>query len=188
MEALIKNTEVEALFLDCLFQDDEIIEGTTIYPPVVIHGIAFKIGFNIYKLEKNRDKIISLLDNLMPEFNFDTGFPFQNICIDKNQVLWTGLHQIGEQLLLLGLAIGEFVYLPQNKLHGLPFIKRVENTTFTKDLIKYRVRFLHKNDDIDYIDLEAATATNFLTLMNNELSERLARWLYIEPIKTIEIY
>lgn len=188
MEALIKDTEVEELFLDCLFQDDEVIEGVTIYPPVTINGIAFKIGFNIYRLEKNRDKIISLLDNLMPEFRFETGFPFQNICIDKNQVLWTGLHQIGEQLLLLGLAIGEFVYLPQNKLHGLPFVKRIKNTTFTKDLIKYRVMFLHKNDDIDYIDFEAESAINFLILMNDELSKRLARWLYIEPIKSIEVY
>lgn len=127
LEALINPTIVEKIFRNCLFETDEIVDNKPILEYIKIEGVAIAVYFNAAKIENYREDINSMLENLMPEF--DKGFSFQNICIDKNQLLWTGIHHNCDLLLTLGLAIGSLSYCTPREMWpilpgGLPYITR----------------------------------------------------------------
>ena len=74
----------------------------------IVEGIRMKVGFNPEKIEKNKDDINLLLDNMHSKFS--EGWTFLNLCLDKNNNYWTGNYLTMEKLLLLGLAIGRIEY------------------------------------------------------------------------------
>lgn len=109
---------VERIFLDCLFKDGEDTSNH-----VVAEGIMQTVGFNPERLESYRSEIEALLDELPDEFKASGGggWTSLNACMDRHGSRWTGLTQRIEQLIQLGIAIGNVEYqLPRDTWSSLP--------------------------------------------------------------------
>lgn len=114
---------VDAIFRDCLFKDNEIIDEKTITDPVVVTGIVNRFGFHPERIEKHKMEIGRLLNELPSEFHKDKGggWSFLNACNDKDGHQWTGLHKHMEQLFCLGIGTKQAEYLlPQDMWSSLP--------------------------------------------------------------------
>ena len=97
---------VEQVFLDCLFRDDEIVDGKPKTEPVEVEGIIQIFGFHPIRLNEHKNEIIELLQELPKEFFKDSGgWSFLNACIDEHGNQW-GEHWNTEQLLCLGIGLG----------------------------------------------------------------------------------
>lgn len=109
---------VTNIFLDCLFKDGEETKDH-----VVAEGIVQTVGFHPGRLEDHRSEIEALLGELPDEFKASNGggWSFLNACMDRHGNQWTGLHQVMEQLVQLGIAIGKVEYqLPREAWSALP--------------------------------------------------------------------
>lgn len=116
---------VNSIFVDCLFRDDE---DTTDY--IIAEGVTMTVGFHPGRIEGYRQDIHDMLAELPDEFkaNSGGGYSFLHACMDKYGNQWTGEHRIVEQLVQLGIAIGEVDYcLPREYWSyftgGMPYIK-----------------------------------------------------------------
>ena len=112
--------KVEKIFIDCLYEDDVLVTEDSI-----VKGITMDVAFNPKKVEKNKEEINLLLDNIHKKF--EEGWTFLNLCLDKNENFWTGNHATMEKLLLLGLAIGRIEYCCDREMWhilpaGMPYI------------------------------------------------------------------
>lgn len=109
---------VETVFMDCLFNDDEDSNEH-----IVAEGIVSTVGFHPGRIEEHRREIHDMLAELPDEFKTSGGggYSFLNVCMDKHGNQWTGLDLIMEQLVQLGIAIGEVEYcLPRDMWSVLP--------------------------------------------------------------------
>ena len=110
---------VEAIFYDCLFKDGEDTSNH-----IFAEGIVSNVGLNPERVEKNRQAIHDMLGELPEQFLESTGgggWSFLNACVDKHGYQWTGMHRTQEQLVQLGIAIGEVEYcLPRAVWNVLP--------------------------------------------------------------------
>jgi len=104
--------KVEEIFVDCLFKDHEIIEGKPVVEPVVANGISQNFGFHPERLDKHKNEIIELLQELPTTFfqSGGGGWSFLNACNDKNGHQW-GEHRNIEQLFCLGIGLNLVEYL-----------------------------------------------------------------------------
>jgi hypothetical protein len=93
---------VTSIFKDCLFKDGENTSN-----PVMSEGITSKFGFHKERLESHKEDISEMLSKLPKEFQQNTGggMSFLNACNDVDGRQWTSLHQVMEQLFVLGQAI-----------------------------------------------------------------------------------
>ncbi len=113
--------KINKIFRDCLFNKiEEVID------PLMIEGITINVVFNKKKIEDHREEIIDLVDNLHPTFK--EGWTFLNMCLNKDNIQWTGSHNTMQELLLLGLAIEKIEYLLPKEMWsilpgGMPYIK-----------------------------------------------------------------
>ncbi len=118
-DTLVLNPKkVEEIFLDCLYRDGE---DTTNH--VLVEGIVANYGLHPERLESHREEVIALLAELPDEFreNGGGGWSFLNACNDRHGNLWTGLHSIMEQLIVMGVALGLVHYqLPKEMWSVLP--------------------------------------------------------------------
>lgn len=114
----LTSENVEKIFLDCLFQKAEDSSQAKI-----VEGIRNKFGFNPEKLEKNKEAIISLLNQLPDDFKESVGeggMSFLNACVTNKDDQW-GEHSNVEQLICLGMAIDKVQYVfPKEIWIGLP--------------------------------------------------------------------
>lgn len=123
---MIKESRVKEIFKDCLFKNEEIINGVPIYKPKKVIGIRTNYGFNPKRLLSYSKEINLILDNMNSEF--ESGWSFLNLCFDKDNNQWTGNHSSVEELMCLGLAIGRITYCTDNKdlwdilPGGMPYI------------------------------------------------------------------
>lgn len=122
---MIDPGRVNDLFKDCLFSSEEIINNIPIYEPIYAEGITMTVGFNSIKIEKNKEEIISIIDNLHPTFK--EGWTFLNLCMDKKENIWTGNHSTMQELLCLGIAIDKIEILAPREMWdilpgGVPYI------------------------------------------------------------------
>lgn len=108
-ELIIVPQEVEEMFSDCLYKEED-MKGIEDVPKdaVIVEGIFDKFGFHPGRLEKKRAKVIELLKVLPHQFrkNGGGGWSFLNACNQENGVQWTILHQRMEQLFCLGMGLG----------------------------------------------------------------------------------
>ena len=115
---------VETAFMDCLFRDEEIVDGKPTSEPVVVAAITSKFGFQPERLESHRKEVSGWLLMLPLEFQKSGGgggWTFLNACNDRNGVQWTGLHQRMEQLFALGIGLGVASWLlPRDMWEVLP--------------------------------------------------------------------
>ncbi len=109
---------VNTIFLDCLFKDGE---DTSSH--IIAEGIVRTVGFHPGRIEGHRQEIHDMLAELPDEFKTSSGggHSFLNACMDKHGNQWTGMHQTQEQLVQLGIAIGEVEYcLPREMWSVFP--------------------------------------------------------------------
>ena len=113
--------KINKIFRNCLFDKTEEVTD-----PLMVEGITINVGFNKKKIEDHREEIIDLVDNLHPTFK--EGWSFLNMCLNKDNIQWTGSHQTMQELLLLGLAIEKIEYLLPKEMWSIlpgemPYIK-----------------------------------------------------------------
>ena len=125
---MISAKRVEEIFTDCLFKEDELIDGKPVVEPVVIEGIANNLGFHPQRLESHRDEVKSILLEL-PEMFFKSkggGWSFLQACVDRSGYQW-GEHMNMEQLFSLGIGLKLASYCMPKEMWsilpgGMPYI------------------------------------------------------------------
>lgn len=110
---------VNELFTTCLIQHD-ISCGTD--DDLIVEGIKMKVAFSKKSLAILSDDIKVLISQL-PENAFNiskgNGMPFILLCNNKDGELWTGVHRIIEELIMLAIGINCCKYLLPKKLWKL---------------------------------------------------------------------
>lgn len=109
---------VSAIFRDCLFQEGEPTEDR-----IEVDGITMSFGLHPERTRGHEDKITALLAELPDEFQATKGggMSFLNMCVDRHGNQWTGLHQVMQELVVLGLAVEKVIYpLPKEIWNALP--------------------------------------------------------------------
>lgn len=113
---MISPARVEAVFRDCLFTVEEVAacqNDVSLLNMVEAEGIKTKVGFHPERLESYREEIIGWLMQMDDHFFMGKGegWSFLNVCTDRDGNLWTGSHQVCDQLMQLGTGIGMVVLL-----------------------------------------------------------------------------
>jgi hypothetical protein len=98
--------QINKLFLDCLFRDEEVTEGTMPENAVLIDGVLGKFGLHRERLLSHRAFVNECLKLLPNEFREIGGWSFLNACVQQDGEQWTGLHQRMDQLIVLGIGLG----------------------------------------------------------------------------------
>lgn len=124
---------VRKVFLDCLFDEgytDKDIEDRG----KMVQSVMICAGFDSAKLDKNREHIIELLEQLPDNFRKSSesgGWSFLEACMDKNNHQW-GEHRSIDELLALGLAIDKVEFIAPRELWialpgGVPYFVYIDN-------------------------------------------------------------
>lgn len=114
---------VHKVFLDCLYQPEEIKDATT--PPLdakIVEGITMKFALHPKRLALHRQEVKDFLDQMPNEFRADKGggWSFLNLCMDKNGRQW-GEHPTMQELVVLGIALGMVEYcMPRDMWDAFP--------------------------------------------------------------------
>jgi len=115
---VLTGEHVDSVFMDCLFKD-----GEDTSDHIVAEGIVQTVGLHPGRIEGHRQEIHDMLAELPDEFKTSGGggYSFLNACLDRHGNQWTGMHQTQEQLVQLGIAIGEVEYcLPREMWDVFP--------------------------------------------------------------------
>jgi len=116
---VIDSQRVTEIFLNCLFREEEIINGEPEVEPIKAYGVMENVGFYPTRIKESTEEIKGFINEL-PE-QFKNGWTFLNICQTKDGELWTGMHQVCDQLVMLGIAIGKMSFcLPRDMWSILP--------------------------------------------------------------------
>lgn len=114
----LTSDNVEQVFTDCLFREDENTDSA-----IKVEGIMHPFGFHPARLMEHEKDIKEMLSFLPDQFHQDKGdgWSFLNACEDNEGNQWTGLHMVMEQLFVLGMAIGKVrCLLPRDMWNVLP--------------------------------------------------------------------
>ena len=118
----LTSKNVETIFIDCLFNKDELKDGNPPEDAVMVEGVINKFGFHPKRLESHWQEIRKLLMELPENFQSGKGggWSFLNACMDKDGHQW-GEHRNIEQLLALGIATKQVkIQLPRDMWKVLP--------------------------------------------------------------------
>ena len=118
MNKILDPQKVTTIFKDCLFK-----EGEDTRNPVKVEGITLNVGFHPNRLDDHKTEIEAMLNELPDQFQASKGggWSFLNACVDKHGEQWTGLHEVMEQLFLLGMGIRKVECpLPRKTWRALP--------------------------------------------------------------------
>ena len=120
--------KVDEIFMDCLFKENEVVDGKPTLPMTEVLGIVRNFGFHIERLESHRREVQDLLRELPDNFrsNEGGGRSFLQACLDRHDNHW-GEHMHMEQLFSLGIGLGIVTYLMDRELWpslpgGMPYI------------------------------------------------------------------
>lgn len=122
----LTSNNVRTVFIECLFKEDEIThldKGEIPEYIVIAHGITINIGFHPYRLYKRYGDIYSMLMQLPKLFrkSYGLGNLFTEAYLDIYGNQWTDMHQIMEELFLLGIGSGcVTIPLPRSDWNKLP--------------------------------------------------------------------
>ncbi len=114
MKLTTKN--VETIFLNSMFSDNEIVDGIIPDDAIKVEGITMNVGFKSTNLEAYRDDVKNMLLELPEPFFKETGggWSFLNAIETKDGEQWAE-HRNLEQLVLLGIGLGYVTFLmPRN--------------------------------------------------------------------------
>lgn len=117
---------VNETFLHCLFHDEEIVDGKPPDNAMIVEGVMGKFELHPGRLAEKRSAIRDMMDELPAEF--DEGWSFLNMCMDKHGNHWAE-HPTVNELVVLGLAIGALKCLAPRELWptlpgGMPYFVR----------------------------------------------------------------
>jgi len=112
MNTNLTSKNVLDTFMYCLPDKGEDSANT-----VLAQGINLAANFSCERL-KSKEKLISDMLKELPDNFRTTGDSFLNMCMRNDVSQWCDLHQIMEQLLLLGLAIGKIHYVQERDCWG----------------------------------------------------------------------
>lgn len=115
---------VDKIFMECLHDPGENADGAPI-----AEAIKLRVCFNPIRLKANEGSIRELLNFIHPNFHKSKGggWTFLNFCLDRDGDTWTGLHQIMDKLLALGLATEMITFTMSREMwsalpEGMPFL------------------------------------------------------------------
>lgn len=114
---ILTASNVETIFIDCLFKDDEDRSAA-----IIAEGIVNTFGFHPDRLQSHKTEISGMLDELPDTFKqgHGGGDSFLNACMTNTGIQW-GEHKKMEELLALGIATGQAAMLmPRNMWCLLP--------------------------------------------------------------------
>lgn len=100
---------VQKAFKECLFK-----EGEDFSTHVKVEGLRYTFALHPQRLEAQREVVTALLAELPAEFK--AGYTFLNLCQNKNGELWTGMHRICEQLVIMAIGLGLMEYTYSKKI------------------------------------------------------------------------
>ena len=118
-KSVLTASQVEAIFMACMFKEEELPPKEYITAP----GITSNVGFHPERVMSHKDEIAEMLNELPNEFqeNGGGGMSFLNARNDKHGNQWAGIHRPMEQLFQLGLAIGKVTcQIPREMWKVLP--------------------------------------------------------------------
>lgn len=103
---------VETIFLNSMFNDNEIVDGNIPENTVKVEGITMNIGFDPNKIELYRTDVKTMLSELPEPFFKETGggWSFLNGIETKDGNQWAE-HRNLEQLVILGIGLGYVNFL-----------------------------------------------------------------------------
>ncbi len=90
---------------------------------IVVEGIVSSAEFSEGKIEEHKHEILEMLLQLPEEFMASKGggWSFLNACLTNTGSMWTSLHQVMEQLFLLGMGAELVVCLtPRDIWYAFP--------------------------------------------------------------------
>ena len=116
---MLNGEKIQELLDDCLFREDEVVNGVPVVEPIYVNGIVNNLGLHPTRTIEKRPELLKMLNEL-PE-SFWNGDSFLNLCQDKNGKLWTGLQRISEAFLILCIANNLMKYVfPRETWSNLP--------------------------------------------------------------------
>lgn len=118
----LKAADVDKIFKELLYHDNEIAFGEPIVDPVIAQGVMMKVGFHPRRLEKAREVVKAWLMELPEQFQRSKGggWSFLNMCMTKDGDQW-GEHSHIDQLVTMGIALKLASFaLPREMWHVLP--------------------------------------------------------------------
>lgn len=117
------------VFLDCLYREDEVVDGKPPEGTAKVAGITMDYGFHPGRLESHRMQVLSWLTLLPHTFrkNSGGGWSFLMAATQEDGLQWTDLHKRMEELFVLGIALGYASFLVQREMWkvlpgGMPYI------------------------------------------------------------------
>lgn len=119
---MIDSSQVLTIFLDCMFKEEELVDGNPVGDFVVGKGVMMDAGFNPVRLNQHKEEIIKILEELPDSFKKSGGggMSFLNMCLDKEGKQW-GEHRDCDHLIMLGNAIKKVDFpLPREMWSQLP--------------------------------------------------------------------
>jgi hypothetical protein len=104
---MLDAARLDVIFRDCLFTNDELVNGKPPADAVLVEGVVSDFGFHRKRLESHRQEVIDALNELPAVFHKSGGggWTFLNAGQDKSGRQW-GQHRNVEQLLCLGVGLG----------------------------------------------------------------------------------
>lgn len=100
-DSLLTPTKVTETFKKCMFDDEEIIDNKPAKEYTISSGVMATTVFNTRRINEQKPLINELLNQIK---DIEYGVHFTNLCITKDNQLWTGDHAVIDQLMILGLA------------------------------------------------------------------------------------
>lgn len=122
---VLTSQRVSNIFMDCLYKDAEVVDGKPCIDPIIIEGISTMFGLHPHRVKRYDTEITGMLSEL--DDTFKKGWSFLNLCMDRHGNQWTGLHNVQEQLMVLGMAVGKMHYVAPRDLWsampwGMPYV------------------------------------------------------------------
>jgi hypothetical protein len=109
---------VSTVFKKCLFHEGEVASDA-----FMVEGITQDVVFHRGRVEAYQQEIHDMLAELPDQFKRSGGggYSFLEAGVDRHGNLWTGVHWVQEQLVLLGIAAAEVKYSwPREAWGNLP--------------------------------------------------------------------
>ncbi len=116
---------VNSIFRDCLYRDDEIVNGEPVVPPIDAQLLTMRVGFHPQRLEQHRGRVIALArevfqDPFLTSHVDGGGYSFLQIVVDREGNHWCE-HRTAQELMGLCLGLGLATYpIPRDMWPALP--------------------------------------------------------------------
>lgn len=133
--SILNPKNVEDTFYSLLYSKEEIpADGSVPADCVRVSGVKLNAGFHPGRLKEKTDFINQMVEQLPSNFKTKAagggdGWSFLEMLNDKDGNQWTGLHDLMDMLLCMGLATGKLKYMMEDRTKwpdlfygGMPYV------------------------------------------------------------------